>query len=300
MSAVPSTGIVRKYYEEAEEDIEYRSSAFWQVWLKREFAKNTDELDLYAVTSESSPDGSRRRVDQVVKRYDPSHHTLSALIWNECKRPSGSAKEAEQQALDAARRCIQKENLLWIYALATVGVTFRVWQVWKNKPELKPLNPNVNAYVSVDSDFGWVLKEAIQQIKSEYPLGDAPVVPSQTYLLEYAAEEGQSSMQNTQQWYADEEQQIAPATLAQSSFSPVGTFEPPMPPSVGDLGQQEGQSSIHEAYYGDEAPGSDAVVNAGARSVETWFGVKLTRVRHMTTRDEYVFTTTGGPPKVDR
>lgn len=52
MSAVPPTGIVRKYYEEAAENIEYRSSA---LWLQREFAMTLDELEIYAVTSESFP-----------------------------------------------------------------------------------------------------------------------------------------------------------------------------------------------------------------------------------------------------
>ncbi len=121
--SIVQTGLLRKHYEEALEDVEYKSSAFWQAVLLRNFW----ESDLYSVTAECSPDGSLRRVDMVVKRYDADHHTLSALLWVECKRPSGGVQEVEDQALDAAGRCIDKDNLMWIWAMTTTGTSFRLW-----------------------------------------------------------------------------------------------------------------------------------------------------------------------------
>lgn len=91
--------------------------------LKHEF----DDAKTYSVTSEVSPDGSRRRVDVAVKRYDKHHHTMSALLWVECKRPGGSLREVEKQAVDAAKRCVHADNLSFIYTMNTVGVSFRMW-----------------------------------------------------------------------------------------------------------------------------------------------------------------------------
>lgn len=68
---------------------------------------------------------------------------IPALVWLESKRPSESGKEArsgreaEKQVQDLARRCIEKEGLLWIYAMTSVGTTFRLWRVDKGNLELK-------------------------------------------------------------------------------------------------------------------------------------------------------------------
>jgi hypothetical protein len=136
MSIVPREGLLRKYFEEAVQDIEYKSSAFWQVYLQRAF----HGLDTYSVTAELSPDGSRRRVDMAVKRYDDAHHTFTVVLWVECKRPSGSIREIETQALDAALRCIATDNLLFIYAVITVGVSFRIWYVERGSKSLQPFH----------------------------------------------------------------------------------------------------------------------------------------------------------------
>jgi hypothetical protein len=121
MSIVRREGLLRKHFEEAVQDIEYKPSAFWQAYLQRAF----HELDTYSVTAELSPDGSRRRANMVMKRYDDGHHTFTVILWVECKRPSRSIREVETQALDAALRCIATDNLLFIYAMTTVGVSFR-------------------------------------------------------------------------------------------------------------------------------------------------------------------------------
>ena len=121
--SIVDAGILRFLYDNAKANIEYKSSEFWQHYLKQQF----DDTRIYSVISEVPPDSSRRRVDIIVKRYDPDHHTMSAMLWVECKRPSGSAKEVEYQALDAAKRCIEADKLLLIYTMTTVGVFFRIW-----------------------------------------------------------------------------------------------------------------------------------------------------------------------------
>ncbi|KAG4275850.1 hypothetical protein FPRO04_14315 [Fusarium proliferatum] len=175
------SGLLRKHYEEAIDDIEYKSSAFWQAVLQRAFY----EPDIYSVTAESSPDESLRRVDMVVKRYDENNHTLSALLWVECKRPSGSVQEVEDQALDAARRCIQRDGLMWIWAMTTVGVSFRIWFIEARVGQLVPMHGTAveadrRQYIDANSPAASVFPDAIQCIKNGFPLRQAPVVPSQS------------------------------------------------------------------------------------------------------------------------
>lgn len=51
---------------------------------------------------------------------------MSALLWVECKRPGGSLREVEKQAVDAAKRCVHADNLSFIYTMTTVCVFFRM------------------------------------------------------------------------------------------------------------------------------------------------------------------------------
>ena len=76
MSIVPREGLLRKNSEDAVQDIEYKSSAFWQAYLQRAF----HELDTYSVTAELYTDRSKEIVDMVVKRYDDAHHTFTAML----------------------------------------------------------------------------------------------------------------------------------------------------------------------------------------------------------------------------
>ncbi|CZT43170.1 uncharacterized protein RSE6_03164 [Rhynchosporium secalis] len=220
MSVVPREGLLRKHFEEAVQDIEYKSSAFWQAYFQRAFP----EVDTYSVTAESSPDGSRRRVDMVVKKYDVHHHTFTALLWIECKRPTGSVREVETQALDAALRCITADNLLWIYAITTVGVSFRTWIVESDNYSLQPLHgtadlPDRRQYIYADTDGAYELTKTINLVKTQTPLRQAPVVPSQSVkdfpMSSYADENsfmGESSEQ--QEPYND---------VAQGTEQPAGS-----------------------------------------------------------------------------
>lgn len=165
MSIVTSK-FLRKHYYEALEDLEGMSFAFWQVILQQAFYPP----GAYAVITESPLDKSLCQVDLVVKRYDENHDTLSALLWVEFKRHTGDEKEVEKQALDAAKRCIQKDNLLWIWAMTTVGVSFRMWFISRKNLKLEPMhgtaiNSERSQYINADSDDAIVFSEAVRRIK---------------------------------------------------------------------------------------------------------------------------------------
>lgn len=72
--SILTSGILRFMYDDAVTDIKYKSSEFWQHYLKQEISNTR----IYAVTCEVSPDGSRRRIDVVVKRYDADHGMQTA------------------------------------------------------------------------------------------------------------------------------------------------------------------------------------------------------------------------------
>ncbi|QLI70825.1 uncharacterized protein G6M90_00g070690 [Metarhizium brunneum] len=108
-----------------------------------------DDTKAYSVTLEVSPDGSRRRVGVVVDRYDKNQHIMSALLWVECKRPGGSLREVEKQALDA-------DNLSFPYTMTTVGVSFRMPFYQRGGRHLTPFHGEATSadrtqYVDADS-----------------------------------------------------------------------------------------------------------------------------------------------------
>lgn len=264
-------GLLRKHYEEAVEDIEYKSSAFWQAVLHRAFY----EPDIYSVTAESSPDGSLRRVDMVVKRYDANNHTLSALLWVECKRQSGNVQEVEEQALDAARRCIQKDNLMWIWAMTTVGVSFRMWFVDASVLELEPIHGSAayadrRQYIDADSPAASVFPDAIQRIKKGFPLRAAPVVPSQSLDLLAMDDTGQGVSGHG----------VAVATL------------PGQDESYYDYDMTEAGPSGDGGDGGDGSGGDES----GGRCVE----VRVEKTPHTFSHDEYVFRDAKGKKRSTR
>lgn len=279
VSVVPPTGIVRMHYVDATEDIEYKSSAFWQVWLQRSFF----EVDIYSVTGESSPDGSLRRVDIVVKRYDPAHDTLSAMLWVECKRPSGSVLEVEHQALDAALRYIATDGLLWIYAMTTVGVSFRSWFVERDREELVPLHgtpvlADRAQYIDADSEDACVLQRTVELVKSQVPLRYAPVLSSQP-LTHQAGD------------FVSEAVDQAQASIA------AYCSDPSEGPSAAEYGNELEDSSA--VYPDDQAEASTSAKHRsrGAQSAGIYVEVKVERVHHLTRRDEFVFTDAKGHQK---
>ncbi|KAM5367181.1 hypothetical protein ACJZ2D_010171 [Fusarium nematophilum] len=184
MSIVPARGILRKLYKEAAQDVKYKSASFWHAWLQRAF----NDKDVYHITPGFSPDGSLKTVDEVVQRYDDDHDTLSAMLWVEFKRPSGSVRQVEEQALDAAMRCITQDNLGYVYVMTTVRVSFRAWRVDAQDTAghrvLKPFHGGLadatrSQYINADSNDAQVLERFVETVKKCPPMRIAVVVPCQ-------------------------------------------------------------------------------------------------------------------------
>ncbi|KAF5128209.1 hypothetical protein E5D57_009143 [Metarhizium anisopliae] len=81
---------------------------------------------------------------------------MSALLWVECKRPGGSLREVEKQALDAARRYVHADNLSFTYTMTMVGVSFRMRFYERGGRHLAPFHGEATSadrtqYVDADS-----------------------------------------------------------------------------------------------------------------------------------------------------
>jgi hypothetical protein len=179
MSVVPSTGLLRKLYQDAAQNIEPQPSQFWQAWLQRAFHEEE-----YAIWCDMPPDESRRRVDAVVDRYDESDDTLSAVLCIEYRMFSASVRQVESQALDAAKRCIRANNLRSVYVLTTVGASFRCWTVYNTEtPSLVsfnggPADANQDQYIDADSYEAEALTRFVDTVKNYPPLRNIPIVLS--------------------------------------------------------------------------------------------------------------------------
>lgn len=273
MSVVPAKGILRKLYREAAQDIEYKSASFWHAWLQRNF----NEQDVYHVTPEYSPDGTLRRVDACVLRYDDAHDTLSAILWVEFKRPSGSVGQVESQALDAAVRCISRENLQYVYVMTTVGVSFRAWTVTEEDQVLEPFHGDLAdgtrlQYINADSNDAQILETFVFQVKSYPPLRIAPVVPSQPLPQSGYGQSGYGGYAGLQQGY----------------------------PSTGEQGGYAGESSMSGmAYQGqDMAPAIGEYGQTSAAVDDQMVKVHVNRIKHYTRLDEYSFRDANGQVKL--
>ncbi len=131
MSIVPATGVLRKLYQDARINMEYNSSAFWQVYLQSAFYESG-----YIVVCEFPTGRSKRRVDIVVRSYDENEHTLSSFLFHECKRPDGNPTQVGNQARSAARLAIERDRLGGVYVMTTIGTRFRSWYMEADKDDL--------------------------------------------------------------------------------------------------------------------------------------------------------------------
>lgn len=280
MSVVPVTGILRKHYREAAQDIEYKSSRFWQAWLQRAF----HEVDMYSVSCEMSPDDSLRRVDAVVERYDADHDTLSAMLWVECKRPSGSVRQVESQALDAAVRCVTRDNLQYVYVMTTVGVSFRAWVVYENERELQPFHGDLavatrSQYINADSSEAGVLMTFVDRVKQYPPLRVAPVVPSQPL-----------PQRGYEQSGYDQRDSGGYAGLQQGYQFPIGQDEY----ASGAYGRD---SASGTAYQGQDVASSGRGYGQAVAAGDQLVKVQVSRVGHLTRATEYIFSDVNGNKK---
>ncbi|CAJ0552265.1 Ff.00g062440.m01.CDS01 [Fusarium sp. VM40] len=176
MSVVPSTGLLRKLYQDGAQNIESQPSPFWQTWLRRAFHEEN-----YTVTCGMPRDESLTRVETEVHRYDESDDTLSTVLCIELRIFSASVRQVESQALDAARRCIRANNLRSVNVMTTVGASFRCWTVYNTEtPSLVSFNggsadANQDQYIDADSYEAEALTRFVDTVKNHPPLCNTPV-----------------------------------------------------------------------------------------------------------------------------
>ncbi|KAF4946517.1 hypothetical protein FGADI_11155 [Fusarium gaditjirri] len=280
MSVVPSTGLLRKLYREAAQDIEYQSSTFWQVWWQRAFHE-----DEYMITCEVPPDESRRRVDAVVKRYDEMHDTLSAVLCIQFKRPSCSVRQVECEALDVAKRYIRTNDLEYVYVMTTVGVSFCCWTVHRfDLLSLVPFNGGpadaaCSRYIDADSYEAETLARFVETVKACPPLRHAPIPPSQPlpqcgYHQTGYSQAGYGGYLDVQQGYQ--------ASTWQGGYT-RGTYS---------------EASTSGSSYYSQSPASSVAEYGQTSSVSDQFvKVHVSRVAHLRRSTEYFFSDINGSQK---
>ncbi|KAK7421126.1 hypothetical protein QQZ08_010054 [Neonectria magnoliae] len=178
------------------------------------------DQDVYHITPEHSPDGTLRRVDACVLRYDDAHDTLSAMLWVEFKRPSGS----------------------YVYVMTTVGVSFRARTVTEEDQVLEPFHGDLadrtrSQYINAEPNGAQILESFVFQAR---PLRIAPVVPSQPlpqsgYGQSGSGQSGYGGYAGLQQAYLPTDEQGGYA--GESSVPGMGYQGQDMAPAIGEYGQ---------------------------------------------------------------
>lgn len=284
---VELTPVLQLLCEQAQHDIEYKASLFWQAFLQHAFPLGEN----YIVGCEQAPDrqASRARADIVVLRYDPSHHTLSSMIIMEAKRQgTPQLKELETQARRGALAAIEEEKLTAIYAMTTWGTRFRLWVVDYGNRNLVPLHGydsrgSREDYIDVRSPKSGVLNQAIKFIKGEPPIRNPSIVPSQIGLQ--PAVFGQASLgafSPSGRFDAD------PATSAEVSntYGFQTTEAGPSRPSQG----QHQASHIPDAETEEaDVVGPSAGTSAGGTKANPWKEVQISVFSHALRNDEWGF-----------
>ncbi|KAI3340530.1 hypothetical protein F4824DRAFT_453595 [Ustulina deusta] len=330
MSVVPCTGVLRKLLEEAYQNIEYKSSAFWQIFLQRALQDDPN----FIVVCEYSPDGSRRRVDIVIKRYNANHHNFTAMVYVEVKRRKGSIRDCEQQALDAALKAIDGDNLRAVYAMTTQGLFFRCWIVHHERRVLEPLHgentvADRRQYIHVDSSESYELEEAIAHIRSEPPLGRNPILPSQVLeqynpvdnlALEediepddtesddtdsdnnqqYDTQQHDTQQYDTQQYDAQQyDAQQFDTKQHGKQYEQYGLMQVDSSHQAEASGQASQQPITHGAPNANDSTYNNEASEAAqsASHAETWKKVDIRIVHHFSKRDEYIFERENGKTK---
>ncbi|KAK7417480.1 hypothetical protein QQX98_004600 [Neonectria punicea] len=180
MSLVES-GLLRPLYNDARcEDGKHGAWSFWQAVMRLALP----QLDVCSVFAGRSSEASLRQTEMAVRRYDEPSDTLSDVRCVRCKHPSFSVRDVEQQALDAAQTSMRKDGLQWIWAMATVGVSFRVWYIDEGGVQAVPVSVPAKdgesgQYIDAGSSDASVFSDAVQRIKLGLPLHVAPVRPGQ-------------------------------------------------------------------------------------------------------------------------
>lgn len=184
--SIVTPGLLRMLYDEAHREViegpnnqENKSWGFWQQLVISAFR----ESGRSSVTAGSSSKKSIRQTEIAVRRYDEENDGLFSAMCVRCRRPDVSLRKIEQMALDAARSHIDKENLEWIWAMATFGVSFRVWFVDKDAVWLIPMHGTATdgdeeQYIDAASPEASVISNLAQLIREGLPLAAASVCSS--------------------------------------------------------------------------------------------------------------------------
>lgn len=154
---------LRKYYDDASQNIEHKTTTFWYAVLRRSFGWP------FEVNPGSPLDDFLGGVDAVVEQYQESREHQVAMLWVECKDPMGSPREVESRARDAAWQCVQPSRNKTVYAMTTIGVGFRMWKLEKRDPRLISLHGadtrhDRSQYVDAGSAAASVFTDAVHEI----------------------------------------------------------------------------------------------------------------------------------------
>ncbi|KJR79824.1 uncharacterized protein SPSK_00050 [Sporothrix schenckii 1099-18] len=121
------------------------------------------------------PDDSLRRSDMAVTRVSSAIDDEVALLWVECKSDIGNARQVELQVLELCNRNMPRTGGIAgrvVWAMTTIGLTFRLWKFDKITRSLAPLHgqPEVTAtrseYIDAKHPDAVVFFHVVQQIKN--------------------------------------------------------------------------------------------------------------------------------------
>ncbi|OTB05542.1 hypothetical protein M426DRAFT_260739 [Hypoxylon sp. CI-4A] len=289
---------------------EYIPSLYWQSQFQYEFPLEKG----YAVGCEQPPEPtSRNRMDGIVLRYDDPHDTLSVLILREDKKRKGNYKVVESQALEGAVRAMNEASLDKIYCVTTVGGNFRAWVVESPDARLQPLfgpdtqadrnsyqpgllydvDPNQAAHVHrwrVNPE----LTRVIDLIKYQFPLRQAPILPSQQLDQGTMGSHYPDVPVNSSSWARTHEQPADQADMMDMEYH----REPTEGISMTAHAEPSEGSNLPEASSSSlTTPGPSGTQHDSITTVKV---VKVKKIPHRLHPDEYEFTDVRGKQRTTR
>ena len=204
---------------QAASEAEAPGRTFWNQVLSKYIFVGKE----YVVASEEPPSSAnnKRRVDIVVKYFEPPNYSIRILCFVEAKRPNADLSlidEVEHQAFDACAGYLSTNKLQHIYAMTTIGTRARLWIYRPDSDYLEPLFGSQDlsdrsAYVEAHSSDAQKLTEGFHQMKNMPPTSKvstsksgAVIAPSSHAQSSTASTSSAASVQAAaSQWVWDEE-----------------------------------------------------------------------------------------------
>ncbi len=170
--SILQTGLLRKHYEEALEGIEHKPSAFWQVVLQRAFWGKRRILGDDRVLARQNPSACGYGGETV--RPKPTTAYLLCSGSNASARVAACTRSRVRRSTQPSV-ILKKDNLMWIWAMTTLGTSFRMWFINARIRKLQPVHGNDvtgdrTQYIDADSPAASVFPDAVQSIKDGFPL----------------------------------------------------------------------------------------------------------------------------------